>query len=204
MIEPKKKACKGIGRALGFQGCGQLTLYRKYGLCLGGCYAEWIYSTKEGSEVLLKTLKTVQAPRKSFEKAERKHKETSGIVSRLKYTRTQVHKAVRLRDKFKPCISCGCQWKSNFQAGHCYAAGNYKSLRFDFFNINGQCEKCNLFEGGKETDYLLMLPARIGRIQFKKLNQRATKDKKFNKHWTNTELDEINKQAKAIINEFKD
>jgi len=198
-IKPKYKPCKAIGKAKGFEGCGELVLLRRYGLGLSCCFPKWLYSTDEGKDMLLEATKIVQSPRKSLEKAEKKHKETKGIQSSLVNTKVQVHNMIHLRDKGKPCISCGMQWKEDFDAGHCYAVNNYRSIRFEFLNIHLQCRFCNRMQDGKHDDYILRLPARIGEKDFEKLQKMAKLDKMFNKHWTLHELAEIRKEAKAII-----
>ena len=126
-------------------------------------------------------------------------KEQDSLQSHLLHTRTLVHKMVRLRDKGKPCASCGRSWLDNFQAGHYNKAELFSSLRFDFFNIHGQCQKCNLHLEGNLDAYKLRLPQIIGQKQFDALNRRATLDKKYIKSWTRHELKEIQMQAKILI-----
>jgi hypothetical protein len=201
-IKPKEKKCKGTGKALG-HGCGEMRLNRTYGLGHICCYRKWLLNTPEGKEKITRaTLKACET-RVSLEKAVKENKESKGIVAHLEKTKKAVHQMVRLRDEGKPCISCGTPWNKSFQAGHCYSANNYRSIKFDFFNINGQCEKCNLFESGNETEYLLRLPNIIGDKEFQKLKKRALNDKKFNKKWTKEELKEIREEAKQIIKQLK-
>jgi len=199
MIKPKEKPCKAIGKAKGFDGCGALVLYRKYGLGLKCCYPKWLYNTPEGKEILSKATQKAQAPRKSLEKAIEKKKEENGIQAALVNTKGVVHNMIRLRDKNKPCISCGAQWNDSFDAGHCYAVNNYRSIRFEFLNIHAQCRYCNRMRDGKHDDYILRLPDRIGEKNFEKLQKLANLDKKFDKKWTKSELSEIRKQAREII-----
>lgn len=51
---------------------------------------------------------------------------------------------IRLRDKDRPCISCG-EIKT-LQAGHYWAVGGYDGLRFDEDNVHGECAGCNGFD----------------------------------------------------------
>ena len=129
-------------------------------------------------------------------------KEQDTLQSHLLHTRTLVHKMVRLRDYGKPCISCGRSWLDSFQAGHYHKAELYKSIRFDFFNINGQCKMCNNHLEGNMDAYKLRLPYIIGIKQFDALNRRANLDKKFIKIWTRTELKEIQNKAKILIKKY--
>lgn len=198
-MELKKKKCKGVGVAIGI-GCSKLSLFRKYGLC-NECLKYFYTNTPKEKEKLLKAPLKVSASCKSLEKAIKTNKETKGIATALKNTKKVVHEMVRLRDNGKPCISCSCQWNSNFQAGHCYPT-RYRSIRFNFNNINGQCVGCNIGNDGNETQYLIQLPKRIGIKDFKKLKKLAELDAKFNKHWTIFELKEIRDKAKIIIKEL--
>ncbi len=200
-IKVKEKPCKGTGIAKGY-GCGTLRLLRTYGLGRSCCYITWLLNSKEGKEKIAKAETKATFTRKSLEKAVKKDKETKGIASALTLTKQIVHEMVRLRDKGKPCISCGCQWNNEFQAGHCYPT-RYRSIRFKFLNINGQCVGCNIGKDGNETQYLLNLPLRIGQDNFKELQRLAKEDAKFNKHWTKEELSEIRKEAKKIIKSLK-
>lgn len=96
---------------------------------------------------------------------------------------------IRLRDKDKPCISCG-QFKL-LQAGHFYAVSGYAGLRFDEVNINGECMRCNCFDGSHLITYRDNLVERIGQAEFKALQERASNYKKFGKKFSKSELLEI-------------
>ena len=58
-------------------------------------------------------------------------------------TEKLVHEYVRLRDKYRPCISCGTQYKRDFQAGHRFSRKQFNAIRYDTDNIHGQCRYCN-------------------------------------------------------------
>ena len=47
LIKPREKPCKAIGKAQGFEGCGEMTLKRTYGLCVK-CLRDWRLSTPSG------------------------------------------------------------------------------------------------------------------------------------------------------------
>jgi len=202
-MKPKEKKCKGTGLAAGY-GCGSLQIKRVYGLGFNcGCYPEWLYNSKEGkAKIERATFKATESSR-SLKKAIKEKKETKGITAQLLYTKTIVHEMVRLRDKYKQCISCNQQWNDTFQAGHYYPAGNYKSIKFNFLNINGQCRKCNLMNDGSHEEYKVLLPGRIGKENFNIIEDLARQDKKSNKYWTIEELKNIQKEARKIIKELK-
>lgn len=69
---------------------------------------------------------------------------------------------IRLRDKDKPCISCGKQLGSKFDAGHYRSAGGNPELRFNEFNVHAQCVYCNQHLHGNLIDYRKGLIKRIG------------------------------------------
>lgn len=77
---------------------------------------------------------------------------------------TLVNRFVLLRDKGKPCISCGTTKESiKYDAGHFYSRGAYPNLRFYEDNIHRQCSNnCNLNLHGNFPEYQLRLPERIG------------------------------------------
>ena len=202
MIEPKKKKCKGTGKASGF-GCGSMQFKRRYGLGLNCCFGSWLYTSDEGKKIVNKTTEKVTAPRVSLEKEIERTRKRKGITAQLLYTKDLVHQAVRLRDTFKPCVSCGCPWNKDFQAGHYHAAGNYRSIKFNFLNINGQCTQCNLLKDGNFTEYKFRLPERIGEENFNIIEELARLDKHSNKYWEVDELKNIQKEARKIIKEYK-
>lgn len=200
MISPKEKPCKGMGKAKGFEGCGKMVLKRTYGLgnC---CYPKWLLNTPEGKEKLQVATIKASKPRKDLEEAIETDKKTKGIQAALQLTKQVVHGYIRERDKGKSCISCGAQWNAEFQAGHCYPT-RYRSIRFNLFNINGQCVLCNIGKDGNETNYLIRLPKRIGGDNFKDLKKLAEIDSRFNKHWTKDELTNIRKEVRTKLKDL--
>jgi hypothetical protein len=190
MIPRKKKPCKGTGKAKNFTGCQEVTYLHRYGLCTQ-CFGEWLYSTGEGKEVLSKSIHKAQAPRKALEKAIETHKAEKGLATLLTNVKNVCHKYVRLRDEGKPCISCGTPYKSNFQAGHFYKAELFSTLRFNEYNINGQCEQCNLREEGNLNHYELNLPNRIGEDKFNEIKRLAIREKQTSHKWNREALKAI-------------
>ena len=191
-ISPKKKPCKGINKAKDFKGCSEVTYAHRYGLCTA-CFREWLYSTGEGKKVLDKALIKAQAPRKELEKAIETHNQQKGLASLLTNVKNTCHTFVKLRDKGKPCISCGTPFNSEFQAGHYYKAENFSTIKFHEDNIHGQCEQCNLRLEGNLNNYELNLPNRIGEERFKELKRLAGIDKKVDHKWDRELLKSIRK-----------
>lgn len=68
-----------------------------------------------------------------------------------------INQYVRVRDRDKPCISCG-EYRE-LQAGHYLTRSE---LRFDERNIHGQCRHCNIDLSGNRAAYRLGLIDRYG------------------------------------------
>lgn len=81
------------------------------------------------------------------------------------------NKYIRLRDKDKPCISCGCSLVGKYDAGHYFSVGAYPNIRFNEDNVHGQCVACNQHKHGNTIEYSLSLPMRIGIERYETLLQ---------------------------------
>ena len=73
------------------------------------------------------------------------------IPQLIKLAEKRFNKFIRERDKDKPCISCGKF--TTLEAGHFFSAGHHPILRFNEFNVNGQCKHCNCFLHGNLLNY---------------------------------------------------
>jgi hypothetical protein len=92
------------------------------------------------------------------EKEERKEikKAKEKLKSRADYTKeaqAAVNAYIRIRDKNKPCISCGRFHQGQWHAGHYKTAGAHPELRFNTFNIYKQCAPCNNHLSGNILEY---------------------------------------------------
>lgn len=77
---------------------------------------------------------------------------------------------IRLRDKDRPCISCGCKTSNKWDAGHFYPT-TYSYLRFDEDNVHKQCSKsCNMEKHGNMAEYRPRLIERIGLARVTRLD----------------------------------
>lgn len=198
------KICKGTGKAKGY-GCGLSVdvRKRKYGLGTECCYAEWLYTSEEGKQMIERATLKSTAPRRELEAFEKQEKERKGLPALLKNTVNAVHNYIKERDKYKPCISCGTPWNSNFHAGHYYKAELYSSLKFDFLNINGQCVQCNIREEGNLNGYTLNLSDRIGFDNFNLLNAMAREDKYIITKWDRDILKHIRQEANIKLKKLQ-
>lgn len=204
MIKTKPKICKGTGIAKGY-GCGSIQQKRTYGLghsCK--CYPKWLYSTPEGKEKIERATFKASKDRIDIEGLEKEKKSREKLSNVLKSVRDTCHLYIRLRDKEKPCISCGIPWKSDFDAGHFFKAELYSSLKFHEDNISGQCISCNRRKDGNLSEYLINLPKRIGENRFNLLKKEAEAYKSQNFKWDIEELKEIREYYRLKIRELKE
>lgn len=112
--------------------------------------------------------------RQAAKKAKREQRERGKVkreaLDRLKTlsqlcaeTQKSVNLYIRVRDFAKGCISCPTGKVTD--AGHRFHAGTkYRTsrLRFDPRCLNGQCEDCNRYNGGRPAEYDAGYAARYG------------------------------------------
>jgi hypothetical protein len=112
-----------------------------------------------------------------------------------------VNKFVRLRDADKPCISCGAPaGHYTMSAGHLYPAGSYKNIRFNLWNVNGQCwYNCNKNKHGNINAYRIGLSQRIGAENLAELDQLAQQERRY----TIPEIQEMIQEFKGKIKEIE-
>ena len=102
------------------------------------------------------------------------------------------NKWVRLRDKDKPCISCGEYIDfDQTDGGHFYAKSGYSGLRFDPDNCHKECRKCNRYDESHLIGYAENLRERIGERDYKALQERARAYKINGVKWSRGELREL-------------
>lgn len=108
---------------------------------------------------------------------------------------------IRLRDKGKPCISCGKFHK--LQAGHFFAVSGYDGLRYDEDNVHGECAHCNGFDQSHLISYADNLKYRIGMTRYLRLKKRAKDYKKNGNKFMKYELEEKIKEYRKKIKTLK-
>lgn len=108
---------------------------------------------------------------------------------------------IRLRDKDKPCISCGAvQGTYKITSGHYYPQGSYRNIALDEMNAHGQCWwNCNSNKSGNLIEYRKGFIERYGEEEMDKLEQRRL-DKA---HFTIPELILIKEEYKQKVKRFK-
>jgi len=98
---------------------------------------------------------------------------------------------IRQRDSdngYFTCISCG-QTKevSQMDAGHYVPVKGSSALRFDEYNVNGECKACNGFDQFHLIGYRRNLIDKVGERKVMELEHQHRLIKK----WSRTELNEI-------------
>ena len=76
----------------------------------------------------------------------------------LRLAQKAFNEYIRVRDRGKPCISCGATQGATvlggaFDAGHYRSVGSAPHLRFHTWNCALQCVRCNRYHGGSPHEY---------------------------------------------------
>lgn len=117
----------------------------------------------------------------------------------LKLLQSTFNTFIRLRDKGRECISCGCKVE-NGHASHFFATASHPNLRFDEDNVHLSCIEDNLHLHGNLIEYSLRLPKRIGQERYDSLLDRS---KKTILKLSIPEIQEKIKEYKQKIKELK-
>lgn len=104
----------------------------------------------------------------------------------LAKAQTVFNKWIRERDKHRGCISCGGPVE---QAGHYFSQGHHSALRFNDYNVNGQCIRCNMFLHGNLIKYRQGLVKKYGEELVFTLENGSELHKAHK--WSRTEIDII-------------
>lgn len=151
--------------------------------------------------VELAKLKTAKDKAKE-EKAEKKRLKESLLTHKdyIQMAQKVFNTYVRMRDKDKPCVSCGCDMTNRKgDASHYFAAGSNPNIRFNEDNVHLACVPCNQYAHGNLIEYGLRLPSRIGEERFKRLHDTRNIVRKY----TIPELQELITKYKQKIKELK-
>ena len=108
---------------------------------------------------------------------------------------------IRKRDEGLPCISCGIV-KPYLQAGHYFPVQGYDGLRFNEFNVNGECPGCNNFDSSHLIHYGDNLRAKIGEDNYQVLKAMASNYKQGGWKWQRSDLIEMIAGYKNKISEL--
>lgn len=122
--------------------------------CSPDCALKLVVAKREKNERAAKTLER---------KADAAKREK--LKSRSDYAReaqTAFNLWVRLRDKDRPCISCGRHHNGQYHAGHFLSVGARPELRYEPSNVWKQCSPCNTHLSGNAVLFRAALVREIG------------------------------------------
>ncbi len=82
----------------------------------------------------------------------------------LKDCQSLANQYVRLRDRFKGCVSCDrpVTWQGQWHASHFRSVGAASAIRFNLWNIHKSCSICNNWKSGNLSEYEPRLREKIG------------------------------------------
>ena len=197
------KPCKGNGKTKG-HGCDTITdvRFRKLSLCMS-CYANWLYTSKDGKDMIAKATLKASKPRLELNKAIYLDKSIKRLPIVLKQTQIVFNSYIRERDKNKPCISSGFPLGVQYDAGHCFSVKQFSGLRFYENNVHAQSIGDNRFKEGNFESYILNVENRIGTKELNKLKELANNEKRTPKKWSIEEVEEIKKEYKLKLKNIK-
>lgn len=144
------------------------------------------------------SLKSKKAAERKVSKVEKAKNEYS---TWMRSAVTVCHSYIRLRDKGKPCISCGKKFNNNFQAGHYFSGGGHKAVKFDEVNINGQCFECNSGSNFDHEAYANGIVERWGSDEMVCLLERAYDEKRWSKEELRSVVSYYKEKIKNMIND---
>jgi len=107
------------------------------------------------------------------------------------------NKYIRLRDKGKPCISCGYVGNRQIHAGHYIPVGRRPALRFNVLNCHAQCSICNNYKSGNLAEYRINLIEKIGLEKVEWL-EAHTQTKKFDVEYLKRLIKILNKKIERL------
>ena len=196
-----QKKCKQCRVELPYSKRNNIKSYKaKYGYGFDcGCYANWLYNSKEGKEMIEKATLKATAPRKDLEKAITHKKENDSLEHLKINVRYACHNYIKERDKGKPCVSCGEPWSKYHQAGHWKKAELYSTLKYNELNIHNQCKGCNLFNDGNVQKYSDRIHLRITREEKAELERLAELEKQGVHKWDREQLKETRNYYKLKL-----
>lgn len=105
---------------------------------------------------------------------------------------------VHVRDKDRPCISCGRHHEGAWHAGHYLSRGAAPQHALNPLNVWKQCAPCNTYLHGNQAAYRMRLVELIGADAVEALESDNAPRK-----WTREELTAIRDEYRAKLKEMK-
>lgn len=205
-MEVKPKKCKGTGKAKGL-GCGEMTLFRKYGLC-SSCLGEFLFGTEQGKLILEKTKisakKKVINDKKQELRQERRELNEKNAMS---LADTYFSRYIRLKHSENgkcTCYTCGNILPiKQVDNGH-YIKREHKATRYHENNCKPQCRTCNgnIKHNGKQVEFRINLINEIGLEKVEELEQLGKTSIKADYHFYKEIADIYREKIKEIQKEL--
>ena len=104
------------------------------------------------------------------------------VRERVNEAQAAFNEYIRVRDRDKPCVSCGAVSSPQWDAGHYRSRGAASHLRFNLLNTQKQCNKCNRFLSGNIVEYRKELLNRIGEERLERL-ENDNEPRKFDREY---------------------
>ena len=170
-MKKKEKECRGTGKTKGL-GCGEMAVFRRYGLC-PSCLGDFLFGSTQGVNILRKiTDKAEMTVKKEKRAKEKREKRESNEKKAMKLADTYFSRYIRLVhsvDGQCTCYTCGTiKPIKEVDNGH-YIKRVHKSTRYHENNCRPQCKTCNgdTLHNGKQTEFRINLVNEIGLTQVK-------------------------------------
>ena len=129
-MDAKEKKCKGINKAFGFEGCGNLSLYREKGLC-PSCLKLWRKTNKP--KPILKVSKKRQLDNKTYKALRAKFLKENPICPILFTPTTDIHhKKGRIGSLFLDVK----YWVALSRKGHKFVEEHPEWAKFHGYSLN--------------------------------------------------------------------
>jgi hypothetical protein len=110
----------------------------------------------------------------------------------LKNTQEVVNAMIRARDDGLACITC--EGFHKLSAGH-FRVSTLAPTRYHPWNLNGQCNSCNSFNGGMTYEYGKALNRKYGRGTDTFLEKLS----RLKENWTTEELSQLRSAARQSV-----
>ena len=108
-----------------------------------------------------------------------------------------VNRYVRLRDKDKPCCTCGT-YTGKFDSGHWLSAGGHGSVRFNTLNIHKQCYRDNRMKSGCMREYREFMVKQYGEEFTQSLELDGARPRKYTPEYLQKLIRVFKKKIKLI------
>jgi hypothetical protein len=124
--------------------------------------AECVYTWSQEKQRKEREKAYKKLKRERHEAAKKKTRNRSWYYRNLQALINQY--VVHVRDKDKPCYTCGSASAAQYHAGHRYHAGRGGAdpRRFMLENLHKQCVHCNNYNGGRPVEYDAALASEYG------------------------------------------